>query len=113
MILHTDVTGQGAPLVFLHTGLQTGLTDFEQQADFFKGTHQVIRPDLRGHGSSISDEYENFFEDSAKDLAETIEHLEVGAVHLVGCSLGGDRGAILRKALSPPDQKRHPVRDHA
>ncbi len=89
MILHTDMTGQGAPLVFLHTGLQTGLTDFEQQADFFKGTHQVIRPDLRGHGSSISDEYENFFEDSAKDLAETIEHLEVGAVHLVGCSLGG------------------------
>lgn len=53
MILHTDVTGQGTPLVFLHTGLQTGLTDFELQADFFKGTYQVIRPDLRGQGSSI------------------------------------------------------------
>lgn len=89
MILHTEVTGQGAPLVFLHTGLQTGLTDFEQQADFFKGAYQIIRPDLRGHGSSVSNEYENFFEDSATDLAETIEHLEVGAVHLVGCSLGG------------------------
>lgn len=33
MLLHAEVFGDGEPIVFLHTGLQTGMTDFEEQRD--------------------------------------------------------------------------------
>lgn len=88
MLLHTNIIGNGAPVVFLHTGLQTGLTDFIFQREYFSENYQVICPDLRGHGQSKTDNIQNFFEDSAKDLLETLAHLNLGAVHLVGCSLG-------------------------
>lgn len=88
MILHTNIAGDGKPIVFLHTGLQTGLLDFEFQRAYFSQNYQVISPDLRGHGQSKTEYIQNFFEDSAKDLLETLDHLKLPAVHLVGCSLG-------------------------
>ncbi|WP_342387527.1 hypothetical protein [Salinicoccus bachuensis] len=33
MILHTDVSGEGDAVVFLHTGLQTGETELEIQVE--------------------------------------------------------------------------------
>lgn len=80
--------GNGKPIVFVHTGLQTGLLDFEFQREYFSHNYQVISPDLRGHGRSKTENIQNFFEDSAKDLLETLDYLKVSAVHLVGCSLG-------------------------
>ncbi|MER2260505.1 MAG: alpha/beta hydrolase [Psychrobacillus sp.] len=88
MILHTSIQGNGEPLLFLHTGLQTGNTDFQYQQDFFKDSYRVFAPDLRAHGHSASNDIENFFLDSAQDLLETINHYELEKVHLVGCSLG-------------------------
>ncbi|WP_313894817.1 alpha/beta hydrolase [Psychrobacillus sp.] len=88
MILHTDIIGAGEPIVFLHTGLQTGLTDFQFQRDYFGKNYKVISPDLRGHGKSETDDFRNFFENSAIDLWETINHYGLKTVHLVGCSLG-------------------------
>lgn len=38
MILHTEVIGMGEPVIFLHTGLQTGNTDYEYQSEYFKTT---------------------------------------------------------------------------
>lgn len=46
-------------------------------------------PDLRGHGQSISNKLENYFEDTAQDLVDTLNHLEIDSAHIVGCSLGG------------------------
>jgi len=88
MILHTQSFGEGEPIVFLHSGLQTGLTDFEYQRDYFKEQFQVIVPDLRGHGNSVTEDVSNFFEDSAKDLSESLEHLGIQSAHIVGASLG-------------------------
>ncbi|WP_240949729.1 hypothetical protein [Psychrobacillus sp. BL-248-WT-3] len=48
MILHTSIQGSGEPLLFLHTGLQTGNTDFQYQQNFFKDSYKVFAPDLRG-----------------------------------------------------------------
>ena len=42
LLLHTEVFGDGEPIVFLHTGLQTGLTDFEYQREYFKYNFKVI-----------------------------------------------------------------------
>ncbi|MCA1054096.1 alpha/beta hydrolase [Rossellomorea aquimaris] len=88
MILHTEVFGEGEPVVFLHTGLQTGLTDFEYQRDYFKSDFKVFVPDLRGHGKSFENDFSNFFEDCASDLNDTFLHYQLDSVHLVGGSLG-------------------------
>ena len=68
MILHTEVYGEGEPIVLLHTGLQTGTTDFEKQREVLQESMKVIVPDLRGHGKSVSDDFSNYFEDAADDL---------------------------------------------
>ena len=97
LLLHTEVFGDGEPIVFLHTGLQTGLLDFTYQREYFKHNFKVILPDLRGHGKSMEDDISNFFEDSATDLLETLNHLGVGSAHIVGCSLGALVGLYFAK----------------
>ncbi len=57
MILHTKVIGEGEPVIFLHTGLQTGETDFVYQQNKLQDSYKVILPDLRGHGESKVEEY--------------------------------------------------------
>src|SRR5699024_9920139 len=73
------------------------MTDFEYQREYFKEKYKVVLPDLRGHGSSLEDNLSNFFEDSAKDIAETLNHLRVKSAHIVGCSLGALVGLIFAK----------------
>ncbi|WP_201716886.1 alpha/beta fold hydrolase [Rossellomorea arthrocnemi] len=97
MILHTEVNGEGEPIVFLHTGLQTGNNDFVKQREVLQKSRKVIVPDLRGHGKSVSVDFSNYFEDAAEDLKETIDHLHIDKIHLVGCSLGGLVGLIFAK----------------
>ncbi len=88
MLLHTEILGDGEPIVFLHTGLQTGMTDFEEQREYFQSRYKVVLPDLRGHGKSTSQDLTNYYENSALDLKETLDHLGVASAHVVGCSIG-------------------------
>ena len=97
MILHSVEVGTGEPIVFLHTGLQTGMTDFEYQREFFKDSFRVILPDLRGHGQSINNDLSNFFEDAARDLLDTLEKKEMSSIHIVGASLGALVGLFFAK----------------
>ncbi|TYS54427.1 alpha/beta hydrolase [Sutcliffiella horikoshii] len=97
MLLHTEVFGDGEPIVFLHTGLQTGMTDFEEQREYFQSEFKVILPDLRGHGKSTSQELSNYYEDSAADLKDTLDHLGVESAHIVGCSIGALVGLFFAK----------------
>ncbi len=54
MILHTNIVGEGEPLVLIHSGGMTGLTEYHEQSEFFSArNYKVIRPDLRGHGKSM------------------------------------------------------------
>ncbi|WP_409295869.1 alpha/beta fold hydrolase [Peribacillus sp. SCS-26] len=97
LILHTEILGNGEPLLFLHTGLQRGMTDFQFQREYFKDRYQIILPDLRGHGQSVHDDFSAFFEDSAQDLSETLSHLGVDSAHIAGCSLGALAGLFFAK----------------
>ncbi|WP_404350107.1 alpha/beta hydrolase [Sutcliffiella horikoshii] len=97
MLLHREVLGDGEPIVFLHTGLQTGMTDFEEQRNYFQSGFKVILPDLRGHGKSSSRDLSNYYEDSASDLKETLEHLGVESAHIIGCSIGALVGLLFAK----------------
>jgi pimeloyl-ACP methyl ester carboxylesterase len=102
LILHTEIFGEGESVLFLHTGLQSGLTDFEYQRDYFKKDFRVIVPDLRGHGKSVENDFSNYFEDCAADLAETLTYHKLDRVHLVGCSLGALVGLKFAKVY--PDK---------
>jgi pimeloyl-ACP methyl ester carboxylesterase len=97
MLLHTEILGDGEPIVFLHTGLQTGMTDFEEQREYFQTRYKVILPDLRGHGKSTSRDLSNYYEESAMDLKDTLDHLGVGCAHIVGCSIGALVALFLTK----------------
>ncbi len=97
MILHSVEVGTGEPIVFLHTGLQTGMTDFEYQREFFKDSYRVVLPDLRGHGQSINNDLSNFFEDAAGDLLDTLKKKEMSSIHIVGASLGALVGLFFAK----------------
>lgn len=89
MILHAEVFGEGEPFVFLHTGLQTGESDFSIIKESFQDHYQVILPDLRGHGQSYSENISgNFLDDSVEDLYETLKALDIEKPHVIGCSLG-------------------------
>lgn len=93
MILNMEREGAEEAILFLHTGLQTGKTDFHFQSNALKASYTIIRPDLRGHGHSINNDLSNFFEDSAVDLAE----MGIDSVHVVGCSLGALVGMAFAK----------------
>ncbi|MGR9049549.1 alpha/beta fold hydrolase [Halobacillus faecis] len=97
MILHTEVAGDGEPLVFLHTGLQTRKTDFDKQREYFSSKYQVISPDLRGHGESQADDLDDYFNQAADDLAETLSSLEIKRAHIAGCSFGALVAIFLAK----------------
>ena len=40
MILHTSISGEGFPLVLIHSGGMTGLTEYEEQSDYFSEEFQ-------------------------------------------------------------------------
>lgn len=88
MILHTEKSGDGETIIFLHTGLQTGRTELTEQDAYFREKYQVILPDLRGHGKSVSEAYSNYFKESANNLLETMDHFGIASAHVAGCSLG-------------------------
>jgi pimeloyl-ACP methyl ester carboxylesterase len=98
MILHTTVLGSGEPILFLHTGLQTGLTDFIEQQKYFSNNYTLLLPDLRGHGESVCNEFERYFENSANDIFETLNSLNICECHIIGCSLGAIIGLYVAKA---------------
>ncbi|MDL4842425.1 alpha/beta fold hydrolase [Aquibacillus rhizosphaerae] len=98
MILNIQSIGNGEEtIVFLHTLLQSGINDFDEQANYFKEKYTVISPDLRGQGKSISNQFDNYIEECASDLYETLIKIDKKNVHLVGCSLGGLASIVFSK----------------
>lgn len=97
MILHTEITGEGHPLVLIHSGGMSGASEYEEQRDFFaaKG-FQVIRPDLRGHGKSVGP-LDDYFGHCTEDIMDTLEHLNIESCHLAGVSLGGIAALLFAK----------------
>ncbi|MDP4265315.1 MAG: alpha/beta hydrolase [Bacteroidota bacterium] len=50
---------------------------------------RVILPDLRGYGKTDYDFEKIHIEEQALDIAFLLDHLDIGKVHLVGLSMGG------------------------
>lgn len=97
MILHTTSTGKGEPIIFIHQALQTSETDFPEQRIFFEKNYRVIQIDLRGHGKSVTSNFNSYIETSANDLKETMESLQIDRAHIIGSSLGSLVGLVFAK----------------
>lgn len=89
VVLYAIDEGTGSPLVFLH-GFPLSHAMWDGQRRFFRGTHRVLIPDLRGFGRSISQDDAVTMEQFADDVVELLDHAGINEpVTLCGLSMGG------------------------
>ena len=104
--LYYEIHGSGRPLVLLHGGLMSGET-FGPMLPLLAARHQVIVPDLQGHGRTADIDRPIDTRLMADDIAALIDHLELDKPDLVGYSLGG--GVAFQTAVKYPDKIRRLV----
>lgn len=104
--LYYETHGSGRPLILLHGGLGSGEM-FGPVIPHFAGHHQVILPDLQGHGRTADIDRPIDVRLMADDIAALIDHLNLDQPDLVGYSLGG--GVALHTAAKYPDKVRRLV----
>ena len=86
--LYYETHGAGRPLVLLHGGLGSGEM-FGPIIPTLAQNHQVIVPDLQGHGRTADIDRPIDIWLMADDIAALIDHLGLDKPDLVGYSLGG------------------------
>jgi len=104
--LYYATQGSGRPLILLHGGLGTGDMFGPVRAEL-AAQHQVITPDLQGHGRTADIDRPLDVRLMADDIAALIRHLGLDKPDLVGYSLGG--GVALMTAIKYPELVRKVV----
>ena len=97
--LYFETHGSGRPLILLHGGLGSGEM-FGPILPALAGRHQVIAPDLQGHGRTADIDRPIDVRLMADDIAALIDHLGLDRPDVVGYSLGG--GVALQTAVKYP-----------
>src|SRR3989442_3734565 len=104
--LHYETHGAGRPLILLHGGLGSGEM-FGPVLPRLAERHQVITPDLQGHGRTADIDRPIDVRLMAGDIGALIDHLKLDKPDLVGYSLGG--GVALHTAAQYPAKIRRLV----
>src|SRR5690349_6541710 len=104
--LYYETHGVGRPLILLHGGLMSNET-FGPVLPKLAERHQVIAPDLQGHGRTADIDRPIDPRLMADDIAALIDHLGLDKPDLVGYSLGG--GVALHTAAKYPAKVRRLV----
>ena len=104
--LYYETHGAGRPLVLLHGGLGSGEM-FGPILPALSERHQVIAPDLQGHGRTADIDRPLDVRLMADDIAALIDHLGLDATDVVGYSLGGK--VALQTAIKYPSRVRRLV----
>jgi pimeloyl-ACP methyl ester carboxylesterase len=86
--LYYETHGTGRPMVLLHGGLGSGEM-FGPTLPTLAENHQVIVPDLQGHGRTADIDRPLDIRLMADDIAALIDHLGLDKPDIVGYSLGG------------------------
>jgi pimeloyl-ACP methyl ester carboxylesterase len=86
--LYYEIHGQGRPLILLHGGLGSGEM-FGPTLPTLAEKHQVILPDLQGHGRTADIDRPIDPRLMADDIAALIDDLGLEQPDIVGYSLGG------------------------
>ena len=98
MHLHTDISGQGAPLVLIH-GLFGSYENLGMIARQLAENFQIINVDLRNHGKS-GHLPTMTYPQMAEDVLETLDKLGIGSANFLGHSMGGK--VAMQIALTAP-----------
>lgn len=102
--LHTEIAGQGTPLLLIPGALGTGAGDFSGQIGWFAARgFQVVAPDPRGYGQSRPPERDyppDFYQRDAGDMFALMSALDLERFHIVGWSDGANI-AVLMAAAQP------------
>jgi pimeloyl-ACP methyl ester carboxylesterase len=100
--LSFEVHGSRAPaLVFVH-GWSCDRSYWSRHLGAFAGRHQAVAVDLAGHGESGVGRQTWTMPAFGEDVVAVVEHLGLGAVVLIGHSMGGD--VVVETALRLRDQ---------
>src|SRR6266702_3355047 len=86
--VYYETHGAGRPLVLLHGGLMSSEM-FGPVLSQLSERHQVVAPDLQGHGRTADIDRPIDVRLMADDIAALIDHLGLEKPVLVGYSLGG------------------------
>jgi pimeloyl-ACP methyl ester carboxylesterase len=104
--LYYETHGSGRPMILLHGGLGTGEM-FGPILPALSANHQVIAPDLQGHGRTADVDRPIDIRLMADDVAALIDHLGLDKPDIVGYSLGG--GVAFMAASKYPEKIRRLV----
>jgi pimeloyl-ACP methyl ester carboxylesterase len=98
--MYYEVQGQGRPLVLLHGAYMTADT-FGPLLPGLAEAHQVIVPEMQGHGRTADVNRPITYEQMADDTAALVRHLEIESADFVGYSMGG--AVALQVAIRHPE----------
>lgn len=99
--LYYEIAGKGAPLVLIH-GFPLDASMWDLQFAAFARDYRVLRYDVRGFGRSSLPTDQPYSQ--VEDLHALVDHLNLGSVHLIGLSMGGQ--IALDFALAYPERTR-------
>ena len=100
--LYYEVHGAGSPLVLLHGGLLTIDINFAGLIPTLARRHQVIAPELQGHGRTADIDREITPANSAADVVALLDELGIDRAHVLGHSMGA--AVALELAVNHPDR---------
>ena len=99
--MYYEIHGQGKPLVLIHGGGSTILTNFEKIIPLLAKNRQVIAVELQAHGRT-NDRYADLtFEQDADDVATLLKNLKIDKADFFGFSNGGT--TTLQIAIRHPE----------
>ncbi|MEA2657273.1 MAG: hypothetical protein QOI23_2638 [Chloroflexota bacterium] len=104
--LYYEIHGEGRPMILLHGGLGSGEMFWPVLGQLTQG-HQVITPDLQGHGRTADIDRPLDIRLMADDIAALIDQLGLEKPDVVGYSLGG--GVAFQTAVKYPAKARRLV----
>lgn len=87
MLLHSNILGEGNPLLILHGYFGMG-DNWKSLANKFSANFEVHMIDQRNHGRSFHT-YDFSYELMVEDLAHYIKHHQLENVTIIGHSMGG------------------------
>ncbi|MDG1438274.1 MAG: alpha/beta hydrolase, partial [Emcibacteraceae bacterium] len=89
-----EVSGDGAALVMLHSGMMSR-EDMREQIDYFSEFNKVIAIDAREQGRSSSSSVTISYDLMASDVIGVLDHLNIEKANLWGQSDGGVTALIV------------------
>jgi len=103
--LYYEETGEGMPLVWVHE-YGGDVRSWEPQVRYFSRRYRVVTYNHRGYSpSTVPRAARDYSQDLlVEDLHQLLNHLELGPVHLGGCSMGAN--VVRDFAIAHPEMTR-------